>query len=51
LFGGLSSALEDFEMSFAGRPAYALAVAAGVGEISAPMIHRNGRKNPIQNNQ
>jgi hypothetical protein len=35
-------------------PVYAVRAArsaASVGAISAPMIHRNGRKNPIQNSQ
>src|SRR6476469_4603919 len=33
------------------RDVYALAAAAGVGAISAPTIHRIGRKNPSQNIQ
>ena len=47
----LGQLFADFEMWHARRRAYVLAAAAGVGDINAPMIHRNGRKNPIQNIQ
>ena len=31
--------------------AYAAPAARGVGPINAPMIHRNGKKKPIQKSQ
>jgi hypothetical protein len=43
--------IREFEVAHPASTIYALAAAAGVGAINAPMIHRNGRKNPIQNSQ